>query len=363
MLITANFSILPFGLSPGCPRRYLRGMATRREKITKTLVDGLQPLPSEDLFIMDSELDGFGYRLKPSGSAHYFVKYVLFDGPRRRDARTKIAGRNAAPDQARKTAKLKLAEVALGRDPSAERKAERAGLTVAELCEQYLEAARAGRVMTRFGKPKRASTIAIDEGRVTRHIIPLLGQKTATKLTRADVQRMADAITAGKTAGAVKTKARGLARVTGGAGTAARVVELVGGIWTWAERRGLVSGQNPARGVEKHKGDAKDRVLSAEELARLGKVLREQEEVRPMAVAALRLIALTGLRREEACGLRWSELDIGASCLRLQVTKTGRSMRPIGTPAIDLLMALPRIGEHVFPNRTGTGTADLLTSR
>jgi integrase len=337
-------------------------MATRREKITKALVDGLRPLPGEELFIIDTDLDGFGYRLKPSGSGYYFVKYFLFDGPRRRDARTKIAGGNAAPDQARKIAKTKLAEIALGRDPSAEKKAEREAVTVEQLCAEYLEAARAGRVMTRFGKPKRASTVAIDEGRVARHIVPLLGEEAATKLTRADVQRMSDAIAAGRTAGEHKTKARGVAKVTGGAGTAARVVELLGGIWTWAERRGLVSGANPARGVEKHKGDAKDRVLTSEELARLGAVLQAQEAARPMSVAALRLIALTGLRREEACGLRWSEVDTGASCLRLQATKTGRNMRPIGKPAAAHLAALPRLGDYVFPNRAGTGPADLKKS-
>jgi len=44
-----------------------------------------------------------------------------------------------------------------------------------------------------------------------------------------------------------------------------------------------------------------------------------------MAVAAVRLIALTGLRREEACALRWGEIDDAGCCLRLEATKTGRS--------------------------------------
>ena len=58
-----------------------------------------------------------------------------------------------------------------------------------------------------------------------------------------------------------------------------------------------------------------------------------------MATAALRLIALTGLRREEACALRWNEIDLVGCCLRLETTKTGRSMRPIGKPARDLLQS------------------------
>ena len=120
---------------------------------------------------------------------------------------------------------------------------------------------------------------------------------------------------------------------------------------TSADRRGLVSGPNPARGVEKHRGEAKDRTLNPDELARLGAALREQEPLHPMATAAVRLMALTGLRREEACGLRWREIDFATSCLRLQATKTGRSLRPIGRAALNLLSTLPRNeSEFVFPS-------------
>jgi integrase len=82
-----------------------------------------------------------------------------------------------------------------------------------------------------------------------------------------------------------------------------------------------------------------------------------------MAAAALRLIALTGLRREEACALRWREIDELGQCLRLENTKTGRSMRPIGRLAMELLQSQPRLSdEWVFPNRRGTGRAELKAS-
>ena len=173
---------------------------------------------------------------------------------------------------------------------------------------------------------------------------------------------MADSITAGRTAGTFKTKARGKAVVMGGAGTAARVVELFGGIWTWAEKRGLVTGQNPAHGIEKHRGMAKDRTLTSAELKALGEALRINQAASSQACAAVRLIALTGLRREEAVGLKWSEIDLAGSYLRLEQTKTGRSTRPLGRAAIDLLASLPRFEEHVFPSRNGAGSADLKKS-
>ncbi|WP_036282322.1 site-specific integrase [Methylocystis sp. ATCC 49242] len=326
-------------------------------KLTKRLIDALRPPESGDLFVWDGELKGFGVRVKPSGAGAYIIQYRTPIWRTRRLAFAKVG--TITPEEARARARRLLADAAEGGDPSAERHEARSALTVAELCDQYLEAARAGLVLTRFRKPKRASTIAIDEGRVARHIAPLIGKKVASKITRADLQRMADAIAAGKTAATIRTKMRGVARVEGGAGTAARVVELIGGIWSWAEKRGLVEGANPARGVETHRGDAKDRILTAEELARLGVVLREQEAVRPAPVAALRIIALTGARREEICSLRWNEIDAANSCLRLQETKTGRSMRPIGRAVLDLLATLPRAGDFVFPNRTGDGHADM----
>ena len=137
------------------------------------------------------------------------------------------------------------------------------------------------------------------------------------------------------------------------------MVELLGGIYTWAEKRELVPGPNPVRGVEKAKGTPKDRVLTREELKALGQAIRDAELPSPAAAACARLIALTGLRREEAAGLTWDEVDEAGSCLRLRDTKTGRSTRPLGSAAIKLLAALPRKSKWLFPNKGGTGSADL----
>jgi integrase len=330
-------------------------MATLHAKLTKRYIDALKPPENGDVSVFDSELSYYGLRMQSSGKASYFILH----GPRKDRRHTFAKVGVVTPDEAREKARKLLAQAAEGVDPSAERVAARMALTISQLCDRYLEAARAGLVTTRFNKPKKASTVAIDEGRISRHIKPLIGSTIVDKLTRATVQRMVDDIAVGKTAGTFKTKARGKAVITGGTGTAARVVELLGGIWTWAERRGLASGINPAHGVQKIKGDAKDRILSADELAKLGQVLRDQEAQYPAAVTALRLIALTGMRREEACGLRWSEIDRASSCLRLEQTKTGRSMRPIGKSAFDLLASVPtNDSAWLFPNQRGDNSAD-----
>ncbi|HEY8032696.1 MAG TPA: tyrosine-type recombinase/integrase [Methylocella sp.] len=327
-------------------------------KLTKRVVDALKPDPARDIFVWDEALKGFGLRMKPSGAASYIVQYRTRQGQTRRLAFAKVG--TLAPEEARTEARLLLAEAQKGSDPSAQRHAEREALTVEHLCSQYLEAARKGLVCVRSGKAKRPSTVAIDEGRVSRHIVPLIGSKVANTLVSTDVQRMADAIAAGKTAAIIKTKARGVARVTGGQVAAKRVVGLLGGIWSWAAKRGLVGGPNPARGLDLRADKPKDRTLTTGELASLGDAMRNHAERWPLACGALRLIALTALRRGEAYGLRWREIDSDGSCLRLIDSKTGRSTRPIGEAALKHLRSLPKLhDEYVFPGRGGDGGADL----
>ncbi|MGD9657099.1 MAG: tyrosine-type recombinase/integrase [Methylocystis sp.] len=335
-------------------------MASIKAKITKSLVDTLRPIPGDDLFVWDVELRRYGLRLKPSGAGAYLILYRIAGRKQRMNTFGRVG--TVTPDEARKTARRLLAAVDAGEDPQAKRQEEKQALTVEEVCDLYLEAARAGLVVTNKKRVKAGSTLGVDEGRIARHIVPLLGKRVANELAgRTDLlQRFYDDVAAGKTAGTIKTKARGLARVRGGAPAAKRAVGLFGGIWTWAAKRGLVKGGNPARGVEMLADATSERVLAAPELAALGTVLRDHEGA---AASALRLIALTGLRANEATGLRWREIDAAAQCLRLETTKTGRSMRPIGKTALETLVRLPRLHEEfVFPNRDGTGAADLKKS-
>jgi integrase len=318
-----------------------------RAKITKRFLETWKPEPARDLFAFDILLPGFGVRMKPSGRASYFI----VNGRKRFTfARVGVT----TPDQARDRARGLLAEIEAGRDPSQKQEA----MTVEALCWLYIKAAQAGLVTVR-GNAKRARTVKADEGRVLHHIVPLIGKLPARDLDRPAVQRMVDAIAAGKTAAMIETAHGGRARVSGGPKPAARVVQLLGGLYTWAERRGYVAGVNPVRGVEKCRIAPRDRVLSADELARLGAALREREKYRPdPAATVIRLIALTGLRLGEACGLRREEIDLDAGVLRLVETKTGKSVRVLGGAAARLLeKTLAKSSddlELVFPNRRGT---------
>ena len=119
-------------------------------KITKRTIEALKPKAATDVFLWDSELKGFGVRMKPSGAASFLIQYRNQHGETRRLALGKVG--TLTPDEARAAARRKLASVAEGADPSAERHASRGAITVAELCEWYLEQARAGRLLGKNGR-------------------------------------------------------------------------------------------------------------------------------------------------------------------------------------------------------------------
>jgi integrase len=292
---------------------------------------------------------GFAARRQRSKAITYLLKY-----PAAAKDRWYKIGRHGAPwtpDLARTEAKRVLGEVARGEDPSSRKEAMRKAATVADLCEQYIEAAEEGRILTRRRLPKKASTIATDKGRVKRHIVPLLGNLKISAVTRQDIEDFRDAVTRGATAAQIKTGPRGLARVTGGYGTATRTVALLGEIFSYAVKRGLRT-DNPVRGVETHAYKKRDRRVSTEEFAAIGRALGELPNAWPVALAGIKFLALSGWRRGEMLELCWAEIDLPRRTARLSDSKTGQSMRPLSEAACAVLVALPRLGPLVFPSST-----------
>ena len=155
-------------------------------KITKRAVDALQSVSGRDVFIWDSELRGFGVRVKPSGVRTFLIQYRNVEGRTRR----LVLGQYGAltPENARDLAREKLAGVAKGEDPSAERHAVRAGMSVSDVCDWYLEEAEAGRILGRNRRPIKASTLKMDRSRIETHIKPLLGARLVSGLTLRDIE-------------------------------------------------------------------------------------------------------------------------------------------------------------------------------
>mgnify|MGYP000114925119 FL=1 len=253
------------------------------------------------------------------------------------------------PDAARKVARQVLGEVAKGLDPQLAKQIANKASTISDLCDDYLK----------FGcETKKTSTILTDKGRIERHIKPLLGKRKVKDLTSSDVMRFLRDVAKGKTAKNIKTGKNGLARVTGGEGTATRTVGLLGGIMTFAVAEGIRK-DNPVKGVKRYPDKKKERFLSVVEIAKLGKALAQAEKKGESIVAlnAIRLLLLTGCRKTEILSLTWHEVDFQNGCLCLKDSKTGQKIVPIGKPA---LLLLDKIGVHeankyVFPGHSAEG--------
>ncbi|MDE0538088.1 MAG: tyrosine-type recombinase/integrase [Rhodospirillales bacterium] len=110
-------------------------------------------------------------------------------------------------------------------------------------------------------------------------------------------------------------------------------------VWGWRP-----DGTNPCRHVKRYKESPRERFLSEEETARLGEVLRDAEEEMPSAVAAFRLLLLTGCRMSEIRDLKWEHVK--EDCIELRDSKTGGRVVPLGPEARAVLAALPRTGDN-----------------
>ena len=316
-------------------------------KITKRAVDATKSA-IKDTYLWDADLSGFGLKITPAGSKVYLVQYRL--GGRKGRTRRVTIGRHGSPwtpESARKEAKRLLGEVGAGRDPAEKKGQLRNGMTVRELCNLYLAEGCA---------TKKPSTLFIDRGRIERHIKPLLGHKQAQSITRSDIERFLRDIAAGKTARVEKTRPRGRANVRGGKGTANRAVSLLSAIFSFAVSRGFRI-DNPASGIKRYPGTRHERFLTLKELATLGDKLSEAEKKgeSPTAIAAIRLLALTGCRKSEILKLRWQDIDWERRYLRLPDSKTGAKVIPLGAAALEAISDIPRIEDnpYVFPGENG----------
>lgn len=334
-----------------------------RGKITKRSVDALRAPADGYEVLWDSELHGFGLLVTAHGTKSFVVSYYA---PGLHRVKRRVTVGQYGPltvDDARTAAASLLARVAKGEDPSLERAGERRAArdeTVANLFKDYLD----------FGRAHFSErTIESYDGLGRLYILPAIGRLPVQKVGPRDVARIHLEL---------QKKPH----------TANRCVQLIKAFFYWLERRGLFSGTNPARGIELYTETARERFLTVEEMARVGQALRTAETVglppapehakksakktrakprarnagmftseilpaNPVAVAALRFLMFTGWREQEAMTLKWSDVNLSTGFATLSHTKTGKSVRAIGAPAVELIDSQARVkgSPYVFPGR------------
>ena len=265
--------------------------------ISKRTVEALRA--DRDMVVWDSELPGFGVRVYPSG-AKVYVAQTRGRGKSKRVA----VGRHGVltAEQARQRAALIIARVKAGEDPIPAPLAQKPepGPTVADLAGRYMREHLAVRC-----KPATAETARTA---MERHIVPALGRLTLAAVEGEQVMRLHGGLSA--------TPAM-----------ANLAVDTLSRMFTMAEAWGMVpDGANPCGVVTRYKARKRERFLTDAEFRRLGRVLAgavAEGGVSAHAVAALRLLMVTGCRCNEILTLRWEDVDFGANEIRLRDSKTG----------------------------------------
>lgn len=273
-----------------------------RRRITKRLIDALQPPEGEDLIIWDTSVSGFRLRIRRTGRKVYEVRYRSEGSVAQRQITIGRHGSPWTPETARDQAKAILYAAGRGEDPLETRQRSREAVTVAALCEAYLRDGPAH-------KPtKRESSWRVDRYSFEHHLIPVLGHRVAKSLKPADLAEWQAKVAAGGTARRYKTgKPRSVVHVRGGRGAATRAMRCAAAMLAWAVKLEILD-VNPAEKVAKFPDVRRERYLSDEESVAIWRAIDEllaENRLTVTQAGFFRMLMLTGARRGEMLGLRW----------------------------------------------------------
>lgn len=295
-------------------------------KLTVRFIDDTLPGAKDQIF-WDAELKGLGLKVTPKGKRTFFLFYRTLDHVQRKP---RIGDYPAMrPEQARKMAQAMLAIVRGGGDPSATRQAKRAARDQGTLSEYF---------PTYMKSKERANRKTLPEvERIFRYnILPVLGAKKPEEVTAQDVTRLLDAI-----------EVRSVS-------VAWSVRRQLSAFYSWVMPRLPQAAINPMSNASRPPVlKSRDRVLTNTELKALWLALALE---RVHWRTGIRLLILTGQRREEVLSADCSEFDLPNRCWTIPAarSKNGKAhIVPLSDAAVRLLADLPMGTGPLFPSGTG----------
>jgi integrase len=292
----------------------------------KTIASLKLPVGKSEAIIFDDDLPGFGLRLRAGGSRTFVFQYKLGTKQRRMALGKATA---LTPDKARDIAANHHAAVRLGRDPAGEKADAKA-----RTAETFEAAARA--FLERQERRLRPRSLI----EVQRHLLVNAKPLHAMQLGTVDRRAIATLL-------AQLDSARGPV-------SANRTRSTLSAFYSWAIREGIAE-SNPVTGTNKRDEQARDRVLSPDELRTIWNALAPEPDHH---TAIVKLLMLTGQRRDEIAGLRWSEIDFETATITLpreRVKNNRQHIVPLSTPALAILRAQPYRAEREFVFGFGNG--------
>lgn len=330
-------------------------MQQTSEKLTSKRAAKAEPT-GKRYFIFDSTVNGFGMVVQPSGTKAFIFQYRDRAGQKRR---LKIGDYGPLTvDQARNIAIKFYADVREGKDPRQVTKFEQ-GFTVNDLLDAYLQSAKFAGLAEK--------TSVCDKQTIANHLRPLIGKIQVADLSPDDLERMVLDVTRGKTSRTVKTKPRGKSMVKGGPGAAQTCLRKIKAILSWGLKEKLIS-NHPGMLVKAGQNGRREVYLEADGYTAVFRAMDEMERdgtLRPSVADAIRLIALTGARRDEIRALVWRQVDLKNNVIELKRGEhkgghKGGSVKTImlSPQACEIINRQPRRGQNdrVFKASRGEGS-------
>ena len=282
-------------------------------RLTKRIVGRLKA-EGKDAIFWDADLAGFGVRVHTTGRKLYIVQSR---GPAGLKRVTLGRVGTETVDVRRREAAVVIDRIKRGEDPIPSEPPPEP--TIADLAERCLEKYVAVRC-----KPSTAKNYRLA---IQQHILPALGEKALKDVGPEDVAALHHKL-----------------RDTPAAANQATWV--LSRMFALAENWGMVPpGRKPTRHVRQYRATSRERFLTPEEYRLLGATLTRLETEGSMmssAVAAIRLLMLTGCRSDEILTLKWDDIDRTARVLRLRDSKTGPRMVPLTGPVLKVLDGIER---------------------
>jgi integrase len=299
-------------------------------RLTNRSVEAMKP-GSVRQEIPDSFLPGLYLIQQPSGAKGWAVRYRHQGVPRKHTLGSYPA---LGLKDARELAAKALRSVAEGRDPGREKIQARAAKadSVDRIVEEFLE-----RHVRRSNRPRTAEET---ERLLRQHVLPRWRGRMVHDITRRDVLDILDRV------------------VDGGAPIAAnRVLAAVRKFFNWCVARDILAA-SPCAGVKPPTAErSRDRVLTDDEL-RL--VWAAAEKLGGTFGPLVKLLALTGQRRDEVARIKFEEINFDARLWTLPPARTKNNQPhevPLSKPALAVLQRLPRTVESPFVLTTNGGAS------
>jgi integrase len=320
-----------------------------KKKLTKTIIDSIKPAQT-DQWAWDTELEGFGIRVQPSGRKTYVVRYRARDAKRTQRKMNLARCTDMPPDKARELARKVFAQVAEGQDPVADRKPVSAAVnhaTVEKMFQAYIDSMRA---------KKRASVDEVERC--------LLKSKTCAAAAFGRDRAAADV-----TPMDVVNYVSGFYKA-GHRGAADKHRSYIASAYAWAmksandytaeHRQDWGLTRNPAADVAKDAGavNTRDRNLTADEIRQLWAAT---DDLSLEVGACIRLLICCGQRVQETLRIDGADIDLENAVWRMPAHKTKGKKHshtvPLPKQAVIILMGLmAHHGEGpLFPSRVNHG--------